>query len=273
MFRYCVTKNFPQKIRISGFMHKIFRYQKVSETQKVSTTKFLSTVRWKNSTENRDIPFSCVNFFDAWKFLKQEGFPYEISQYREEKNLDRKSFHPLLLHKKFRYQKFLDTEKVSSTKCFGIVRQKTSTENLDILFLCQYFFDTRNFHKHRGFPLRNFSVLWDKNLRQKIRISRSMHKVFQYQKFSETQKGSFTKCFGSVKQKTSTENRDMPFLCTKCFDTRNLLKHRRFLSTIVSVVWDKKPPQKIVISPSYAQNVSKPEIYWNTEGFLQELFR
>ena len=97
--------------------------------------------------------------------------------------------------------------------------------------------------------------------------------MFRSQKFTETQKVSCKNCFGSVRQKTSTENRDITFLCTKCFEARNLLKHRRFLARIVSVVWDKKPRQKIVISPSYAKKSSIPEIFWNTEGFFYEMFQ
>ena len=42
-----------------------------------------------------------------------------------------------------------------------------------------------------------------------------MHKNFRYQKFSETQKGSSTKFFGTVRQEISTENRDTPLFCIK----------------------------------------------------------
>ena len=52
-----------------------------------------------------------------------------------------------------------------------------------------------------------------------------IQKIFRYQEFSETQEGSPTKFFGTLRQKISTENSDIPFLCIKFFDTPNFLKH------------------------------------------------
>ena len=49
---------------------------------------------------------------------------------------------------------------------FGPVRQKISTENGDIPFLCINFFDTQNFLRHRSVPNRNFLVLRQKNLNE-----------------------------------------------------------------------------------------------------------
>ena len=65
--------------------------------------------------------------------------------------------------------------------------------------------------------------------------------VFRYRKFSETQKGSLTKSFGTVKQNSFTENPDTP----------THLMHEKFLNQIfsetmksslrnVSTQWDKK---------------------------------
>ena len=64
---------------------------------------------------------------------------------------------------------------------------------------------------------------------------------FRYRKFSETQKGSLTKSFGTVKQNCFTENPDTP----------TPLMHEKFLNQIfsetmkaalrnVSIQWDKK---------------------------------
>ena len=51
---------------------------------------------------------------------------------------------------------------------------------------------------------------------------------FRYRKFSETQKGSLTKSFGTVKQNSFTENPDTPNpLCMKNFLTGFFLKRWR----------------------------------------------
>ena len=73
---------------------------------------------------------------------------------------------PPTMHQNFRYQNFLETQKGSPTNFFGTVRQKKSTENSDIPFLCIKFFDTRNFLKHRSVPQRNFLVLRRKVLNE-----------------------------------------------------------------------------------------------------------
>ena len=194
-------------------------------------------------------------------------------RYCETKNVVRKSWYPLLMHKMFRYQTFSETRKSSPRTFFRTVRQKTSTENRDITFLSTNFWMPEILFKHRGVPLRSFSVLWDENFQQKIRISGFMQKIFRYHKFSKAQTVSTTKFFKTSRQKTSKENRDIPVLCRKFFGSRNFLKYRRVLSRNVSVVWDKKPRQKIVICPSYAKKSSIPEIFWNTEGFFYEMFR
>ena len=86
--------------------------------------------------------------------------------------------------------------------------EKNSTENLDTPppLLIHKLFRYRKFSEtqHRRIHLRNFSVLWDKTIWQKIVIpapSRILN-IFRYQKFPETQKGSSTKWFSSVRRKT-----------------------------------------------------------------------
>ena len=143
--------------------------------------------------------------------------------------------------------KLSETQKGSSTNWFGTVRQKF-WHKIVILppssppLLSINFFDTRNFAKHRRFPLRSFFG----TLRQQIFYRKSWysplwHKIFQYVNFSETegflfemirywdktsetQKGSSMKWFGTETKKFWTENRDAPppsvfFLAF--FDTRN----------------------------------------------------
>ena len=61
-----------------------------------------------------------------------------------------------------------------------------------------------------------------------------MHRIFRYPKFSETQMCSPTKLLDNVGQNLIAENSDIPFLCVR---------------------------------------FSKPDFFWNTEGFSFEMFR
>ena len=85
---------------------------------------------------------------------------------------------PPLIHKFFRYQKFCETE---------------------------------------GTPYEVFRSCETKNFRQNHDAPPPMHENFRYKNFFETQKGSPTKFFGTVRQKFSTQNRDIPFSCKKLF--------------------------------------------------------
>ena len=55
----------------------------------------------------------------------------------------------------------------------------------------------------------------------------------------QKQKGSPTKFLGFVRQQISIENRDVPFVGIKLFDTRSFLKHRRVPLRNDSVLPDK----------------------------------
>ena len=145
------------------------------------------------------------------------------------------------MHEMFRHQNFFETRKSSPTKCFGTVRQKNRRRIVILLpLLCMKIFDTRSFRKDKKIPLQSFSVLRDK--------------------------------------KFPTENRDTPFLCIKFFDAGFFPRHRSVRLRNVSVLWDKtifdrKSWYSLPPPPSYPWNFSIREIFWNTEGFLYEMFR
>ena len=108
-------------------------------------------------------------------------------------------------------QGFSDTIKCSPTKYFGTVRQNfrrkknRDTPSLPLQpLLSVTIFITRNFVKHSSFPLRGFSVLWDKNFQWKLVISHSGQKNIRYSNFFQSQKRSSRKVFGTVRQKFST---------------------------------------------------------------------
>ena len=106
------------------------------------------------------------------------------------------------------------------------------------------FFHSWNFLKHRRVPHWNFSVLSDKTILTENwdTLRPLIHKLFRYQKFSETPKGSPTKFFVSIMwdEKTLTKLWCRPLLCMKNFDTGLLLKNWRVPPRKFLVLWDKK---------------------------------
>ena len=159
---------FYRKSWYSPLWHKIFQYVKLSETQKGSSTKWFGT--------------------ETKLFWRKILIPA-----------------PFLNPNIFRYQKFSETR--VSLRNFSLLWDKM----FDIKswyslppspLLSIKFSDTRNFAKHRRFPLRSFFG----TLRQQIFYRKSWysplwHKIFQYVKLSETQKGSSMKWFGTETKK------------------------------------------------------------------------
>ena len=129
--------------------------------------------------------------------------------------------------------------------------KKFSTENLDTPpFLSINFFATGIILKQstQGFP---YEILRHCETKYFLTENRDtppsspspppslIHKFFRYQKFCETQKGSPTNFFGTVRQNNFDKKswNPPPLLSLKFFGTRNFLKHRRvpqrnFLGTV-----------------------------------------
>ena len=112
-----------------------------------------------------------------------------------------------------------------------------------------HFFATGNFLKHStdGFLNEIFRHCGTKNFWRKIVILLPslpplIYKFFRSQKFSETQKGSSTKWFGTARQNNFDGKSwfSPPLLSLTFFDTRNFLKHRRVPRWNFSALWDKK---------------------------------
>ena len=98
----------------------------VNQKQKGSPTKFLGFVRQQIFVENRDVPFVGIKLFDTRSFLKHRRVPLRNDSVLPDKTILTKivipapSFIPII----FRYQKFSEKQKGSSTNFFGTLRQK-----------------------------------------------------------------------------------------------------------------------------------------------------
>ena len=153
-------KKIRRKILIpaSSFIPNFFRCKHFSTTQKGSYTNFFGSVRQKNFDGN------------SWPNpLKQKNFSTP-------KNTDRLRGSPT---------KSFDTETINFWRKFLILPPP---------FLSRKFSDISNFLRHRGVPLRSFSILWrNKFFYRKSWYSLLTHWIFRYLKLFETQKGSSEK--------------------------------------------------------------------------------
>ena len=280
MFRYWETNIFeaqswsPDPFFLQHFLH----LENYLKHRRVPWRTLL--VLWNKIVLRRiviHLLFLCMKNFDARFFRSEEVFPNEMFQYCETKKIDGESWCPA---------RFLSKKTL---------------------------FDLKKFLKHNRVPLRNVSVPWDfsgeswytsPSYARKVSIIRSLWNtkrfpyemrrycepktltrilmpthfifldVFRYRKFSETQKGSLTKTFGTVKQNSFTENADTP----------TPLMHEKFLNQIfsetmkaslrnVSIQWDKK--FMTIVTPTHFlfPNIFPKKNFWNTEGLLYEMFR
>ena len=165
-----------------------FSIPEISETLKDSPTKSFGTVRQNifNGKSWYTPPLLSMNFLVTENFLKRstEGFPYQFFRHCETKNFRRKLLIPPLLFINFfaTGRNFSETRhrRVPLTKFFGPVRQKSFGKTV-------------------------------------MPPPPPMHENFRYKSVFETQKGSPTKFFGTVRQKFLTQNPDIPFSGKKLF--------------------------------------------------------
>ena len=141
-------------------MHKIFRYPRFSETPKGSPRISFGTVRQKISDGKIWYPTTLLSiiFFHARNFLKHKSVPLRsFSALWDKKVLKEKRDTPPIMHKIFRYPKFLETQKSSHRNSSALWDKKKST-NRDAPLLCIKIFDTRIFSKHKGSPTNFFGT-------------------------------------------------------------------------------------------------------------------
>ena len=195
----------------------------------------------KLSTEIGEIPLLSVGFFESRFFLRQRKVAIRNYSGLWDTDVDKKFWYTpsSLIQKNFRCPKFSETKEGYPTKCFGTVRRRLWQKIVmhPPLLVSKKFSDTRSFLKERRVSLRNFSVLSDNDFDKKSWYTplSLIHKIFRYQKISETQKRCPTKFFGTVRQKFG---------------------------------------KKIVTNPyfSHQKKFAKPERFWNPEMFPHEIF-
>ena len=179
MLRKCETKQFWWNIVITAtfFILYSFPYQKFSETQKgflYKNFRHFETKIFRRKFLILPLPPSLsINFFTSEKVLKHstEWLLYEMLRSCETKQFRWKIviLTPSLIVYSFRYQKFSETQKVSSTKVFGTLRQKFfdgKSWYSRSPFLIHKLFHKRKSSEtqHRMVALRNVTELWDNTI-------------------------------------------------------------------------------------------------------------
>ena len=153
------------------------------------------------------------------------------------------------------------------------------------------FFDTRNVLKNRRVPLRNFSVLWDKNFDMKSWYSLPPSppllsiKVFDTRNFVKHRRSPLRSFSVLWDNSFSIENRDIPLLSIKFFDTR-IFSPTKFFGTLRQQIFYRKSwysPYRHKIFRYVKLSETQGFLYemirywdknfWNTEGFLYEMIR
>ena len=130
--------------------------------------------------------------------------------------------------------------KGSPTKFFGTARQKIFYRKSSFSPLRHKVF--RYPKLSEGFLYEMFWYCETKQVWRKIVIpAASYPQHFSIPEFSETQKGSSSKCFDTVRQNNFDGKSwyPPPLLSPTFFDIRNFLKHRRVPLRIFSALWDK----------------------------------
>ena len=156
------------------------------------------TVPWdkKNSTVKRDMP--CLvhrSFFAARTFAKHRKVPNEIFQYCVTKTFRRKNvISSSLIHTKFLLPgNFWSTQEFHWN--FLVMWDKTiSSEERDIPFYQPNNFSlTKVFWNTEEFPMKIFGNVRRRNFDGKTWYPPLIHKLFQYQRFSENLNGPLKK--------------------------------------------------------------------------------
>ena len=320
MFQNCETKDwrrivsYPKKHfsmsksfwSTRGFLYEKFRYCETSAERRNFSGE--SWYTWPSYARKISILKILWN---------TKGFPYEMRQYCEPKTLTRILMPtPFVVLNVFRYRKFSETQKGSLTKSFGTVKQNSFTENPDNPTpLMHEKFLNQIFSERMKASLRNVSIQRDKKiLGQSWRPPTFFSLTFFQKIISETQKGSSTKCFGTVRWNHFDAQSWRPplFLSLIFFDFKKIWNTERSLyekfryheikkidgeswcvPTFFSLTFfdikisetqngsstkwfatGKQTSKHSRDSPtlSFFNIFSIWKIIWNTEGFLDELF-
>ena len=166
-------------------------------------------------------------------------------------------FAPSLILNILRYPKFSETQKGRTLYEYFRYCEKTNLRRKVVIPPFSYaknFFDTRRFLRNRGFSYQVFRYCEKTNIRRKLLMPSLLSVTLFYNRIlCETQKGSFEKFLGNVRQKIIDRNSCSPpsqsLLSIKVFDFRKFLKYRGFPYEVCQSCESTKFRQKGAMPP------------------------
>ena len=188
---------------LTRFDTKNFLKQWTVPLQKVSVLWDIKN-RWRTLLSS---PFYAWKFSILEFFWSTEATPTKFFGTVRQQTFDGKLWCPplsfSLILNIFRYRNFFQTQK-GSLRNFSVLWDETlSTESRDTPLLSIKFFDTPNWWNTKGFPYQTFWHCERENFWRKFVIIPApflIPNIFRYQKFSEAEKVSTVKFFGTVRQ-------------------------------------------------------------------------
>ena len=231
----------------------LFPYQKASETTKGSRMKFFSAVRQIFFGKTCDIPSYASKFYVSDFFFEmQKGSPTSfLGVMRHKKIIDRTVMSPpfppgLPMHDNFRHQKFFEIQICSPTRFLVSVKKKFNGEWWNPLLMHKIVY-TGNFPKNRTVTLRISSALRvTKKSKKHVMLPRpAMREIFRYVKFHESEKGSHTNFYFTMRRKTFDQKSWHPHIMHEIY----LIPEKFWNNEVFSNVFFTTVRQKFLTEP------------------------
>ena len=213
------------RIAIPATEHKSLRCPKDSETKRDSLPSFVGSIREKNSTEKSDITLLGMKFLESRTFLiywsvPQRNFSALWAKKNSTENRDIPfSFKIFFVTSHLKFFETLD----GSSRSFSVLWDKKNWRKTVIRMKVS---GIPSFLKLRSGSQDFFANCETKFFDWRTWFSVLRHGKFRYPKISGRLKSLPTKFFSTVRPKKSTENRDTALLNIKFFDVSKILDHR-----------------------------------------------
>ena len=218
-----------------------------------------------------------MKFCNTVNFQKQRMVSLQnVSvQWNQKFSTESRATHPIFFLIVSDARKFLKDINVCLWNVLGPWNTTISTKTRAIPSYAQLFSVTEISETLKSSPTKSSSTMRDKKKSmEECPTPSPIHKKnFRCRIFPETQKGSATKCFGTVSHYTIEGQMRYrpppPPLCKSFFDARSFLESRSVSLRNVLVLWDKEVSTEICQRrpPPYPWNSLTPEILWNSEVF------
>ena len=223
IFQYCEAKKINGESRYTPTEHKSFRCPKNPGSQSGFPANFIGSKRDINSTEKSDITLLGMKFFDSWTFLIYRSVPQRNFSALWDKKFSTECRDIPFFCINFFYTWHLKMSETldGSSRSFSLLWDKTNRRKTVI---CKKVSEIPNILNLRSRSQKFFAYCETKNFEWRTWFSVLMHRKTRYPIISGLLKGFRTKFFRTVRSKKWKENRDTPLLSIQVFDVAKILK-------------------------------------------------